>query len=236
MRAWIAVCVAGLLAACGRIGYDAPASEGEVDRPDVTAGLIAHYSFDTELVADSSAGHDARCEDGCPTLAPNGYSGAALSMDGGRPHLRVPDDGSFDTPNGFTVAGWVNYRTIDGRTCIFTKPIDGSSNSWALCTHDNRQPFFFSCDECDFASSPNPVQIGVWVHLTGSYDGSTKRLYVDGVEVASVAGSATFSSAPLVIGGDIDGAFGFSTDGLIDELRLYDRALDPDEIALLAGI
>ena len=228
-----------MLLACGRIGFDPEQLGGDVDAappPDgVVAGLVARYDFDTDVTSDSALGRSALCQDGCPALDGNGRIGSALSMDGGISHLEVMDDGSFNMPDGFTVAGWVRHRAIPGRTCLFTKPSTGSSNSWALCTDSDRRPFFFSCEGCDFLSAPDPVQLDTWTHLAGSYDGGLKKFYVDGVLVAEIAGMATFTMESLIIGGDIDGGFGFATDGLIDELRVYDRALDPGEIAILAA-
>ncbi len=79
-------------------------------------------------------------------------------------------------------------------------------------------------------SGRNPV-LGQWQHLAATYDGATARYYVDGVEVASRAfsGSVGNSNTWRI------GAYGFGPgnffDGLVDEVRVYDRALAAAEIA-----
>ncbi len=69
-----------------------------------------------------------------------------------------------------------------------------------------------------------------WSHLALTYDGSTLRLYVNGEQVSSRAVSGTIrrTSHPLWIGGNHP--YGEYFRGLIDEVRVYDRALDPDEV------
>ncbi|MCI0669398.1 MAG: LamG domain-containing protein, partial [Myxococcaceae bacterium] len=74
------------------------------------------------------------------------------------------------------------------------------------------------------------LPLNTWTYLTGTYDGTTLRLYVNGNQVASqaVTGVMVTSNAPLRMGGNsIWGEF-FS--GRIDEVRIYDRALTPAEI------
>jgi hypothetical protein len=227
-----------LVCACGRLGYDDLPLGGGADATDITSSLVARYTFDLDLLEDFTGAHAAQCEDGCPGGAV-GLTGGGLAMTGGIEHLRVVDDGSFQHAGGFTITGWIRYDAIPVRTCIFTKPLGGgASNSWALCTDVDTRPFFFACDSaCETVKSPTGLSTGAFVHLAGSFDGTDKRLFVDGVEVASQPGGVSFDGESLVIGGDFDsGVYGFSTQGVLDELRVYDRALAPAEIEVLAGL
>ncbi len=71
---------------------------------------------------------------------------------------------------------------------------------------------------------------GAWTHLAATYDGTTLRLYVNGAQVAqlAVAGSIPTSNSPLRIGGNA--IWGEWFNGLIDEVRVYNRALSAAEI------
>jgi len=74
---------------------------------------------------------------------------------------------------------------------------------------------------------------GTWHHIAGTYDGSTIRLYVDGVEKASssVSGPIQTSSTPLYIGNKPFSSYsGDYFKGIIDEVRIYNRALLHQEI------
>jgi Tol biopolymer transport system component len=72
----------------------------------------------------------------------------------------------------------------------------------------------------------NVLQVGVFHHVAGSYDGAIMRLYLDGLEVGSLA-----------ITGTVDPGFGveFSSaietlDGVLDEIDVFDRALTASEV------
>jgi hypothetical protein len=72
--------------------------------------------------------------------------------------------------------------------------------------------------------------MNAWSHLASTYNGSTLRLYVNGVLVSSTAmsGSLAASSGVLRIGGN--GVWPEWFAGLIDEVRVYNRALSAAEI------
>lgn len=249
MWVWGLTAAAVLSAGCGRIGYEARALEGSdadptaidadpgADANDVTGGLVARYTFDVDLESDSLGLHDATCAPACPARDTDGYRGAALDMRGGTDHLVVADTGSaFDQSGGFTVSGWVRYRDYSSRTCLIAKPVGaGGSNSWALCTDTGGTPFFYSCAACDLIRATEAIPLDTWTHIAATFDGTTKTLYVNGVMANQVDGSVSFDASDIIIGGDNDGSFGFATDGLIDELRVYNRALSTTEIGIIAG-
>ena len=78
--------------------------------------------------------------------------------------------------------------------------------------------------------APAPLPIGSWSHLAGTYDGTTMRVAVNGVEVASEAQTGLLDTAtsPLRLGGN--GVWGEYFSGVIDDVRIYDRALTTAEI------
>ena len=80
------------------------------------------------------------------------------------------------------------------------------------------------------ATGTSQLPINTWSHLASTYDGTTLRLYVNGTQVGSVAttGSIEVSSGVLRIGGNTIWGEYFS--GLIDEVRIYNRALSATEI------
>jgi hypothetical protein len=72
--------------------------------------------------------------------------------------------------------------------------------------------------------------VGRWTHLAVTYDGSTYRLYVNGVETSSQTASGRIrrTGDPLWIGGNHP--YGEFFRGVIDEVRVYSRALGPVEV------
>ena len=71
---------------------------------------------------------------------------------------------------------------------------------------------------------------GAWSHLAVTYGGGFLRLYLNGAQVAQLSqtGSIVTSASPLRIGGN--SIWGEYFNGLIDEVRVYNRALSATEI------
>jgi chitodextrinase len=87
------------------------------------------------------------------------------------------------------------------------------------------------------ASSGN-LGTSLWYHAAVTYDGLTLKLYLDGVEVASQPRLGTVNMDPLIpvtIGSQPPGAGGRYFDGLLDDVRILQRAMSVGEIASLAG-
>ena len=74
--------------------------------------------------------------------------------------------------------------------------------------------------------------VGQWQHVAATYDGTTARVYIDGVETASTTFTANVGdSNTRRIGAYGSPAAGFF-DGLVDNVRIYDRALSASEVQL----
>ena len=80
-------------------------------------------------------------------------------------------------------------------------------------------------------SAASALAVGTWTHLAATFDGSTLRIYVNGTQASqlAVSGSIATSTGVLRIGGN--SVWGEYFSGLIDEVRLYNRALSAAEIA-----
>jgi Concanavalin A-like lectin/glucanases superfamily len=98
-------------------------------------------------------------------------------------HLRVDgSDGFFDTTDGFTIAAWV-ARDSPFESAPLSKMFgSGVGNSWQFEYSDTAEPAFTTTDgdsnRVDFDDTP--VEPEAWVHLAGTWDGESKRFYVDG--------------------------------------------------------
>jgi hypothetical protein len=75
-----------------------------------------------------------------------------------------------------------------------------------------------------------PVPVGRWTYLALTYDGSQERLYVNGDLASRHPAGATLETpgSPLWIGGNRP--WGSHFEGLIDDVRVYSRALSPAEL------
>ncbi|MBL7185177.1 MAG: LamG domain-containing protein [Phycisphaerae bacterium] len=72
-------------------------------------------------------------------------------------------------------------------------------------------------------------EVGVWHHICLTYDGTAARLYADGIQVASEAKTWDLALGRAHIGRQVNNAAEF-WDGVIDDVRIYNRVLTPEEI------
>src|SRR5204863_1499266 len=74
------------------------------------------------------------------------------------------------------------------------------------------------------------LALNTWSHLATTYDGANLRIYVNGTQVATkaITGNLLTSTGVLRIGGN--SVWGEYFSGLIDELRVYNRALTATEL------
>jgi hypothetical protein len=81
------------------------------------------------------------------------------------------------------------------------------------------------------ASGTAPLTAGTWTHLAATVSDGSLRLYVNGtlVKTTALPGPLTITDSPLRIGGNSYWTKEYFA-GLIDEVRVYNRALSTAEI------
>lgn len=89
-------------------------------------------------------------------------------------------------------------------------------------------------------NSTDYVATGTWYKLAFTYDGITAKLYINGVLAASTKKSTVFTdnTTDLLIGRNEDpsGLFPSWFNGVIDEIRIYNRALNQQAITQLINV
>jgi fibronectin type 3 domain-containing protein len=196
-------------------------------------GLVAGYGFDERTgttAADSSPSGNSGTISGA-THAPVGRFGSALSFDGVDDWVTVPDAASLDLTTGMTLSAYVKPSALTGwRTAIF-KETPGN-HVYVLYANRNTNVPSGEADVggVDSVSGTSQLPAGTWSHLALTYDGSALRLYVNGalVGTAAATGAIATSTGALRIGGN--SIFNEWFAGLIDEVRVYNRALSAAEI------
>ena len=220
----------------------------------VDAGHIGHWTFDegTGQTAGDTAGTNDGTLGTTPGVDANDpnwacvVDGNALHFDGTNDFIEIPDDPALEPSGDMTVAAWVKFDVLPitraERAHFIYKEHNGSPFfSYYLSANDTGEAIFFwknSADTNYWAESTNETFVtDTWYHFTGVKDGTTLRIYVNGTDANSTTDTTTGtlfdSDWPLNIGASSPGAD--RLDGLVDDVRLYDRALSPAEIAALAA-
>lgn len=216
-----------LLASCTG---EAPERSDSHAAPLLDAGLIHHWTLDGDGLDSVGAQHGTIVG---ATAVP-GQVGDALDFDGSD----YVDLGTFaDTAATLSVTAWVNQTAWvggsgDGRIIAVSTSTSEQDHQLMLSAINLQQQCRMRAGGSTFTLKGGSALLGVWQHVACTYDGSTVRLYVDGVEVAdrSWSGSVTLNM-PGALGRNPSG--GRNLNGLVDDVRIYSRALGASEIGEL---
>ena len=214
--------------------YDRQLVKPAETEPDI-AGLVVHWSLDegsgTTVRDISGNGYDAAFT-GDPQWV-QGHEGTALNFDGVDDSV-IARLAAEETWQAYTVSVWAKADTLwqAVNSCVFANHTTYSTDTPSM------QISFDSINNYQFHGSMDEI-IGPattdWVHLAVASDGPTVTVYYNGILVSSVAtgaGDPVFNKFAIGINRAEDNWF----DGAVDDLRLYNRVLTPEEIAGLAGL
>jgi hypothetical protein len=161
-----------------------------------------------------------------------GIDGKALVCQGGC--VAVTDNRLLSPDSAFTITCWVKTDTAgQNDKWIVNRIFGGGTSSGFRLGLSNGIPCFSVplTDWSHHLQVTEPLPIGRWVHLAGTCDGQTIKLYVDGREQGRMErlGPVHSNASHLCLGSyEVGHAAHFT--GLLDEVKLYARALTDDEI------
>ncbi len=225
-------------------GTDVPSDQAAV----IIKRLLAYWPFD---IADDPnsviAGSPVTSALGAPTFLTEGVSGGAFQFDG--------SDDAFYTEtaqadyfkacdNAMTVTCFVKSSGQVSWTPYISKHGE-SGLGWQLRQRGGDRKACFTTrgtGNDDGTGSITDIYDGQWHFVTGTFDGTEKKLYIDGIlEVTdAVSGSINYSTSPVVFGARIwEEPDGFKIGGFasisIDEAQIYNYALTAEEVIQLAA-
>jgi HEAT repeat protein len=227
------------------VGYG-PRAEREVERKirelltikeDVTADLAAYWKFDetsgTKAIDSSGNGNDGTLVGDPKWVA--GRFGGALEFDG-NDYVDCGLAPEFDITDFITFTYWIKVVEFDK---AWNTVLSKGDDSWrsSRARRNNFMEAAVTGTTGDYTDGVTPVDDDQWHHVGFVYDGRRNYLYVDGELDASEpsTGKINVSSYPLWIGENSQFP-GSCWNGLIDDVRLYSRALTDMEIReVMAG-
>jgi len=214
----------------------------------IDCDLVAHWTFDEgdlTTVGDSSG---------------DGHHGTATNMVWENTDCRVGNCGNFPGVNAqveidsFNVEGdqisitaWIkpnSFSPDDARIISKAVGTGGSDHTWMISTYDTSGRnirFRLKTDGTTQTHVGGNIVLDEWQHIAAVYDGSMVKIYVNGVlgtmySGGSQTGSIASEDVEVWIGNNPPGVDDKTFDGLIDDVRIYDKALTIEEIATLSGL
>ncbi len=216
---------------------------GVVMQPDPS--LVGHFKMDeasgNRLLDVSGYGNDADLF-GTPAWS-TGVKKLALDLDGASYGV-VSDQGQLDVTTGLTISGWIQpfAQTDQELVSRAGAGIDGYTLGLSSSTSPNPGTVFLHLNQSTFGDafrlnslSQYPTGGFAWMHVAVTYNGSTMRMFINGVEETSMPGPASIGAGAVDfgIGAHHDGTRRFR--GMMDDLKIYNKALTAAEIGTLMG-
>ncbi len=193
-----------------------------------TDGPVLWLKFDeaagvTTFADSGSAGNNGACTgDACPTAGATGRIGQAAQFDGVNDRVQA----NLNTPTGpYTLAAWVNFP-------------GAAWGSWrTVLEFGDDAPWFGVSPRGQLTLYPvvtgGAVPLGQWVHVAYTWSGAENRLYLNGQAVAVNNSAPPGGGQGLALALETNGPSPWQ--GLLDEVRVYTRALSAAEIGQLAN-
>ncbi len=168
----------------------------------------------------------------------------ALEFDGQDDVVSVPNDSSLNMSDSVTIQAWI-YPTADGQSS--RSAIAGKINANQCCGYeyglrlrdDNRVSFdtmrIGNGDE--FGSSNTAVELNTWTHVLATYDGSEKKIFIDGQLDATYDASGNLDTSDGSFSmGAFDGTYTSTNrenrrfEGRVDQVQVYRNAYSEEQV------
>ena len=238
------------------LGLQTSAVYGAQATDPLSGGLLGYWKMDetTSPSLDSSGNGLSGTWHGAGISSSTGKFGNGNANTGANDtYIEVADNNALDFGNNnFTVAFWVDKRAQSSNWSntfgINKWNIGGGgvgSNEWSIALttdssggNDNRPSFGIENGTTSYAvdsTSYSQLTLNTWAHIVGVRDGNYLKLYLNG----SLLGSTDIGTISVnnVVSRNL--RFGCSANtnycanAIFDEVRIYNRALSPSEVAQL---
>ena len=155
------------------------------------------------------------------------------SFDGIDDFLTVARTAALDCAGGgITMEVWTCPENIEAVDRLIDKEGGGTNGYLLGFEAANKVLVRMNSDAVNPLITEKAVPCGIWAHIAATWDGATIRAYLNGSADASTtakAGTINADTADLVLGRWVGGSLGFF-DGVMGEVRVYNRALTPLEV------
>ncbi len=219
----------------------------------LTNGLIAHWNFNGNANDATGNGHNGTVFNISYTAGKTGVANSAAVFNGSNSYVLVPHQADMNVSN-YSICAIVKPMGFYAGTCqgnfIMFRGSEGASGAYGIGYFDNA---YNNCSTLDtnkhvfygqagsslgsgslFQSATN-VHTNIWYCVCAVYDGSSIKIYVNSVLTATfniTGGSIGSSNNPIGIGKYLNGgaSYPYWYNGIIDDLRIYNRVLTQLEI------
>ncbi|MHC4456605.1 MAG: LamG-like jellyroll fold domain-containing protein, partial [Planctomycetota bacterium] len=202
----------------------------------LTYGLISHWTFDEgrrSIAYDTVGGNDGSISGAQWTT---GQVGGGLEFDGVDDYIDFGKHSSLDVSDQITISLWIYPRSTSNEVVLLNKG-EGCGNYNLYIYHGELA--LLSSDSCNWANrgTNSDIATNQWQHIVVTYDGSKIRYYIGGFlrDTKNSDGLGSTNNDNLKLGGQTVSGWPDTRyfNGVMDDVRIYDRALSAEEIQQL---
>jgi len=222
-------------------------------------GLVAYYTFTNGSLKDSSGyNNDIIFNNAAKTTDRFGKANNAYLFDGSSNYMQVKNSTSLNPNSSISIMVIVKPNGFYAGACHANQLVSKGYNDYingfytlrfANTSTDCSSPpdiskeYFYSA----YGDYPNGagagidsgfVKLGQWYNVVFTYDGHVSRLYVNGTlkDVRLRSAAFTPNTHDVFIGKHEDPSFPYYLNGVIDEVRIYNKALCDDDVKQLNNL
>ena len=219
---------------------------------NLSKGLMAYYPFTGNANDSSGNSNNPSFNNATLTTDRFGNANSAYSFNGNGSYIQIPASLSLDTATAVSLSIWVKPNGFYSGTCganyilskglesqtnynvVFSDAYYGNVNGINFCSvpADTSHEAFFGMD-CTSNDVPT-VHTGHWYHVVYTNDGSISKLYVNDSLISASSAKITFNTNDIYLGryfSIVSTPYWFN--GVLDDIRIYNRALDSSEVTAL---
>lgn len=197
-----------------------------VSVPALENGLISRWKLDGNIM-DSNGNALSATNNGATFQTTGCVSEGCASFDGNGDYIQISHSSKFNTGSDLTISAWVYWRGTGGEQNVLTK--------------ESSYEFRIAGGEVNYATTPwewrgdnAMINPNIWAHIVITHDGNgLQRIYINGVGKysTSAGGDIVSNTNPITIGRRLSGTSYFN--GLIDDVRVWNRSLNIEEVKSL---
>lgn len=209
--------------------------------PASEPNIVVYYNFDGSLNDFSGYGHNACWSEGSAQCDPlevidgqytAGVSGQGGLVDDGEPHILIPNLDDLRGMDEVTFSIWAKKNVADAEGAMISK-----HGHYAIGYSDGDLSFAIATEDgWVTVSLEDEPKDTLWHHYVMTYDGLSLKAYLDGILLGEVAGSGAITRSDATYDswahrlGRISVGSRPTLNAVFDEYKIYDRALDVDEV------
>jgi hypothetical protein len=222
--------------------------------------LVGWYTFNGDVLDHSGYNNNINFNNATPTEGKSGTSNTAYYFDGVNSYMTIPNSNTLNPRKQITLAAFIKptgfYQGTCHRNTILYKASDDNTLGKYLLAYDDMA--YYNFDGCyepvkekleNFYGSFGDGQAtaagvrddstlihpGNWYAVIFTYDGQYAKLYINGIlkETNEVSTTFTPNNVPVYIGKSPAEAYPYWFTGVMDEIRIYAKALSESEIQQL---